>query len=293
MKKELKPAILQQEFFELTLNIEDSRLSAFELIGFLSNTEMLFKSINQTLNTKYAVGYDSVSIDVLALEKGSFKIPLCVKKVVNSPIFASTAGTLLGGLALNLLSNNTNPQTVSEGNDNIVIENKDLLDNQNTIHAVSNIATMTLETDGIRDIAVTYEKNNGERERVCVSKEKLSEVANRQDNLVENIHNIQTNVVLEIVSPVFMNKPTSWKVLYNGAPITAKMVDEDFLETMDIQRIAFAKGDVIVADIESIATNTEKGIKLKHFIRKVHSYPRYTKITRQGRIEQTELFEKE
>jgi hypothetical protein len=35
----------------------------------------------------------------------------------------------------------------------------------------------------------------------------------------------------------------------------------------------------------------EKGIKLKHYIRKVHSYPRYTKITRQGKIEQTELFE--
>lgn len=36
---------------------------------------------------------------------------------------------------------------------------------------------------------------------------------------------------------------------------------------------------------------TEKGIKLRHYIRNVHSYPRYTKITRQGKIEQTELFE--
>lgn len=80
MKKGQIPTVLQQEFFELTLNIDDSRISAIELIGFLSNTEELFKSINQTLNSKYAVGYDSVSIDVLALEKGSFKIPLCVKK---------------------------------------------------------------------------------------------------------------------------------------------------------------------------------------------------------------------
>lgn len=291
MKKGQIPTVLQQEFFELTLNIDDSRISAIELIGFLSNTEELFKSINQTLNSKYAVGYDSVSIDVLALEKGSFKIPLCVKKIVNNPLFASTAGTLLGGLALNLLSNNANPQTITVGNDNVVIENKDLRDNRNTIHAVSNIAKMTLETNGIRDISVTYEKDNGEQEKVCISKEILSEVAISQEDLVENIQNLQTNVVLEIVSPVFMNKPTSWKVLYNGSPITAKMADEDFLETMDIQRIAFAKGDVIVADIESIATNTEKGIKLRHYIRKVHSYPRYTKITRQGKIEQTELFE--
>lgn len=211
---------------------------------------------------------------------------------MNNPLFASTAGTLLGGLALNLLSNNNaNPQTITVGNDNVVIENKDLRNNRNTIHAVSNIAKMTLETNGIRDISVTYEKDNGEQEKVCISKEILSEVAISQEDLVENIQNLQTNVVLEIVSPVFMNKPTSWKVLYNGSPITAKMADEDFLKTMDIQRIAFAKGDVIVADIESIATNTEKGIKLRHYIRKVHSYPRYTKITRRGKIEQTELFE--
>lgn len=63
----------QQEFFELTLNIEDSRISAVELIAYLSNAEKLFKSINQTLNAKYAVGYDDISIDILALEKGSFR----------------------------------------------------------------------------------------------------------------------------------------------------------------------------------------------------------------------------
>lgn len=291
MKREMKPIISQQEFFELTLNIENSRISTSELIELLSNTDALFKSINQTLITKYSVGYDDISIDVLALERGSFKIPLCVKKVVNNTIFASTAGTLLGGLALNLLSNNTDSQTVLVKSDNVVIENKDLLDNRNTTDAIVNIAKMALETDSIRDIAVTYEKGNGEREKVSISKEVLSEVANCHEELIENIQNIQTNVVLEIVSPVFMNKPTSWKVLYNGSAITAKMTDRDFLETMDIQRIAFAKGDVIIADVESVATNTNKGIKLKHYIRKVHSYPRYTKIIKQSKIEQTELFE--
>lgn len=170
MKRDLKPTIMQQEFFELTLNIDDSRISAIELIGFLSNTEELFKSINQTLNSKYTVGYDSVSIDVLALEKGSFKMPLCIKKIANNPIFASTAGTLLGGIALNLLSNNANLQTITVGNDNVVIENKDLRDNRNTIHAVSNIAKMTLETDGIRDISVTYEKDNGNKKKFVLQK---------------------------------------------------------------------------------------------------------------------------
>lgn len=293
IKRELKPILSHQEFFELTLNVEDSRISAVELIAYLSNTEKLFKSINQTLNAKYSVGYDDVSIDVLALEKGSFKIPCIIKKIANHPIFASTAGTLLGGIALNLLSNNTDSQTIPTDNTNIVISHQQLMDNRNTVDAVGSIAKMAVGTDGIRDISVIYEKSGGERERVSISKETLVEVANERIELVDNMENLQTSVTLEIVSPVFINKPTSWKVLYNGSPITAKMTDEDFLETMDIQRIAFAKGDVIVADLESVATNTDKGIKLKHYIRKVHSYPRYTRITKHGEIEQTELFEED
>lgn len=293
MKREPKPILSQQEFFELTLNVEDCRISAVELIAYLSNTEKLFKSINQTLNAKYAVGYDDVSIDVLALEKGSFKIPCIVKKVMNNPLFVSTAGTLLGGMALNLLSNNTDSQTIPTDNTNITISYQQLLENRSTIDAVGNIAKMAIGTDSIRDISVTYEKNGGERERVSISKETLVEVANERIELVDNMENLQTNVTLEIVSPVFINKPTSWKVLYNGSPITAKMTDENFLETMDIQRIAFAKGDVIVADLESVATNTDIGIKLKHYIKKVHSYPRYTRITRHGKTEQMELFKED
>lgn len=292
MEKYLKPTILHQEFFELSLDIEDSYLSINELVSLLSHTKVLFESINQTLNSKYSVGYDSISIDVLAIEKGSFKIPLCVKKIINNQIFVSTAGTVLGGLFLNLLSNNNNPQIIQVEKDHIIIENKDLLDNQKTIHAVSNIAKTAISDDNIKGISIIYEKDHDKQEKVCISKGTLSEVANYQETK-EVIQNIQSNVELEIVSPVFMNKPTSWKVLLNGTTINARMTDLDFLETMDIQRIAFAKGDIIIADIESIASNTPKGISLKHFIRKVHSYPRYTKITKYGKIDQKELFEEE
>ena len=143
----------------------------------------------------------------------------------------------------------------------------------------------------IRDISITYEKDNGERERVSISKEVLTSIDQNEIQTSDSIESIQTNVTLEIVSPVFMNRPSSWRVLFNGSIINAKMTDLDFLETMDAQRIAFAKGDVIIADLECITTASDKGIRLKHFIRKVHSYPKYTKITRQSEINQKNLFE--
>lgn len=290
MKKE-EGLITQNEYFEFILNVENSRVSTVELVGYLSNIDKLFQSINQTLNSKFAIGYDAISIDVIAFEEGSFKIPLFINKVLHNQIFISAAGTLLGGLALNLFSNNSNPQTITTGNETIVVEDKDLLSNRNTSEALGNIAKMTINNDMIRDISITYEKDNGERERVSISKEVLTSIDQNEIQTSDSIESIQTNVTLEIVSPVFMNRPSSWRVLFNGSIINAKMTDLDFLETMDAQRIAFAKGDVIIADLECIATASDKGIRLKHFIRKVHSYPKYTKITRQSEINQKNLFE--
>ena len=270
MKNEENHNEIQNEYFELTLNVEKSSLSVTDLVMYLSNTEKLFDSINRTLNVKYSIGYENVSIDVLALEKGSFRIPLVLKKIVNNPLFISTTGTLLGGIALNLLQNNLNPQTIPTNNDSVVVENKDFLDSKNTIEAVGNIARLAVQT-----------------------KEVLSQVMYDECEVSDNMENILEKVTLEIVSPVFMDKPLSWRVSYDGRQINAKMMDKDFLETMDLQRIAFAKGDVIVADLQTIATNTNNGIKLRYSIIKVHSYPRYTRITKHNMVQEKELFEKE
>ena len=293
MKNEENHNEIQNEYFELTLNVEKSSLSVTDLVMYLSNTEKLFDSINRTLNVKYSIGYENVSIDVLALEKGSFRIPLVLKKIVNNPLFISTTGTLLGGIALNLLQNNLNPQTIPTNNDSVVVEYKDFLDSKNTIEAVGNIARLAVQTDDVKDVSITYQKNDGNMEKVSITKEVLSQVMYDEFEVSDNMENILEKVTLEIVSPVFMDKPLSWRVSYDGRQINAKMMDKDFLETMDLQRIAFAKGDVIVADLQTIATNTNNGIKLRYSIIKVHSYPRYTRITKHNMVQEKELFEKE
>ena len=270
---------VQQEFFELCLNTEGHSISTYDLITYLTNANKLITSINQTLNTKYCIGFDQVEVDVIALKEGSFKIPLCIKKITNNATFASIAGSVIGGLALNLLTKNPEPQTVHIGKDTVEVTSDELLKNKKTANAIGSIAKTAVESDDIKDLTVTYEKENGEREEVTISKKTLSDVMYEVPE-DESISNIITNVTLEIVSPVFVDKPASWKVAYDGKQFTAQMTDKDFLEKMNLQKLSFAPGDVIIADMEEVAKTTERAIRFKHYIRKVHKYPKFSRIIR-------------
>lgn len=271
---------VQQEFFELRINTKGNGIPAYDLIAYLTNANKLLVSINGTLNTKYSIGFDQIEVDVIALEKGSIKIPLCIKKITNNATFASIVGSVIGILASNLLTNNTEPQTVHVGEDVVIVTSDELLKNKKTANAVGSIAKMAVESDGIKDITVTYEKTNGEQEQVTINKRTLSQVMYDEPE-EETISNMVTNVTLEIVSPVFIDRPASWKVANNDhKPFMAEMTDKDFLEKMNLQKLSFAPGDVIIADMEVVAKTTERGIRLKHYIRKVHKYPKFSRIIR-------------
>lgn len=114
---------IQQEIFELSLGIDDSRISPSDLIDFLANTEKLLNSINETLNTKFSIGFDNIDIEVIALEKGSFKIPLCIKKITKNPTFVAIVGAVLAPLATNLFTNNQKEQKVYYGEAYVVVSN--------------------------------------------------------------------------------------------------------------------------------------------------------------------------
>ena len=270
---------IQRESFELRLNTEGHSISSSDLIAYLTNATKLIISINQTLNAKYAIGFDLVEVDVIALEAGSFKIPLSIKKITNNQTFANIVGSVIGGLILNLFVNNNEPQTIQYGEAQVVVTAEELLSNKKTANAVGSIAKMAVESEEIKGITITYEKANGEPEEVSISKRSLSQIMYDEPE-DESLSNTISNVTLEIVSPVFVDKPASWKVTYDGRTFTAKMTDEDFLETMTLQKISFAKGDVIIADMEVVAKTTERGIRLYHYIRKVHRYPKYSRVVK-------------
>lgn len=89
MKKDKVEHVECQEFFELKLNVPNSQVPIAELIEYLKNTDKLFKGVNQTLNEKYAIGFNSIAIEVVPFEEGSFRIPVWIKKIVKNCIFGN------------------------------------------------------------------------------------------------------------------------------------------------------------------------------------------------------------
>ena len=277
-----------KEFFQLTLNVQNSHVPVAELIEYLHNTNRLFKGINQTLNEKYAVGYNCIELDVVPFEEGSFKIPIWLKKVVQNPYVIGLTVTVMGNYVSSLLNNEQKCHEIEVNRDTIFVENKKLLENKTTVDALSSIASLVIHNDSISYISVTYENKNGDRENLRISKTVLSKVAEyRIEEETDCL--LQTNVTMEIVSPVFSDEPSNWRVRINDRIYTARMKDAAFLETMNVQGIAFGKGDTIVADFETVVTDVAIGGRPKYNIVKVISYPHYTKISK-GSFEQGEIF---
>ena len=56
--------------------------------------------------------------------------------------------------------------------------------------------------------------------------------------------------------------------------------EEKALVEMTAKKIAFAPGDEIIADIEEVISEDEQGMHIKRYIRKVHNYPKYTRVVK-------------
>lgn len=292
MKKEVIELVETQEYFQLTINVDSSRIPAALLIEFLRNTDKMFKSINDTLNEKYAIGYKDLTLEIEPFEEGSFEIPCWIKKIAKNRVIENAAGSFLGGMALLLLSNQINKKDIETDNGTVSVEMTELLKNRSTADSVSCIAGLAVHNDKINDLSITYEKPDGSQEQVRIEKKTLSDVALLNPEEEESTFT-QSNVRLEIVSPVLTSEPASWKVKVNGQDsFFARMEDTDFLEIMEAKKIAFAKGDSIVADIEVIYAEKGVGIRPKHYIKKVHSFPQYRRISR-AKVAEQDLFDNE
>ena len=276
-------SIIQQEFFEFILNSKEHSLPIDELSIFLKNVDKLVLSINGTLCKKWNVGYDEIEISVLALAKGSFKIPLSFKKVLNSPLFVSTAATIIGGIVVNSLTNSSQPITIINNEGGVInIYNNEIIQNPTTQESINEIAKTVIENPMVDSLSLKYENDNNDTSKIDISKQKLQSVI--RDIPENEVANKLYKQELEIISPVFVAEPRNWKVLLNDKSVSVYLRDLEFLETMKAQGIAFGFGDKIVADIDVEIHTTEKSTKTKYTVTKVISYPRYTKITRHPQL---------
>ena len=170
----MNQTLMHQEYFEMAFNVEDSKLSVEDLITYLKNTNELFKSINDCLYRPHGgITFSSLSLDVLALDKGSFKIKYDILKkslTENKDLRDLVLGiiaSMIGTLALNLfngpqINNNVDPSI-----------RREIMKDEKTIKSVVNIINTALLDERINGISITYEPTEGQREKVTLSRETL------------------------------------------------------------------------------------------------------------------------
>lgn len=281
-KKNFKPSEtveVTEEFFEFRLVCDTDTIDIFSLIKYLNQANNMVQGINETLNKGFNSGYTDVEIEVFALEHGSIRIPLKFKKYATSTLFVISTN-IIGNVVADLISGNKEPVVIVTPDSNVEAAPSVFLENSQTKRSVGKIARMVAENDSISDLEITYEKPNGQNETMTISKRTLERVADECECADDGITYQYPKTQLQIYGPILDNKPSSWRVKYNGNTISARMTDVDFLDEMTAKKIAFAPNDEIIADLEQVITEDENGSHIKWYIRKVHSYPKYTRIIR-------------
>lgn len=275
MAKSSEPEIYV-EHLHFILDNNDGVVSSLELIKYLTNINTLVKSVNHTLNRKYSVGFDQVLLDVIALEKGSFKISIAIKKIFNNPYTISAASAVFGVIATNVLSDDKSTVNYYINNSTVEIKHEVLLENKETVRAISNIAKTTVESSGIKSLTLEYDVADNRRERTNIPKSTLTTLIVEDTDKPQKENSTLPQARLVIVSPVLESEQATWRFRLGDRKLSAKMADESFLKLMDDKKIAFGKGDILVVDLETIVTKkSDDTPDVKHYIRKVHQYPQY------------------
>lgn len=271
--------IIYTEEFNFILNNDDGIISSTELISYLTGLSSLMKSVNHTLNSKYSIEFDQISIDVIALEKGSFNIKTNIKKYIKKgAIFAAgaVATAIIGDVVTKLLADDKTPITYVFNNCNVVINRDTVMSNRDTVKSVSRIAKTIVNSKNTTSLKIEYETPKQGLRSTTIEKTTLTNLIVEEKEEKERESIIIHNARLVIVSPVLEIEQADWRVKLNDRKFNAKMTDEDFLKTLDGHNIAFGKGDTITADIETIiTTKSDSTPDVKHYIRKVHKYPQY------------------
>lgn len=230
----------QEEYFELVLNVEESRIPIDVLYKYLNNSERLINAINRVLCKKYSIEYELVAIDVLGIEPGSIRIPIRIKKTLSALADVITIGQFI----IFLMSNtpfSQNDQIKRNDQEPIQIERRELMRDPIINDTISEMARLAVQNDRIHDLTMTYQKSDSTIEKMTITKETLRDI-------YDETNYRYTIEKLEILSPSFDGN-SEWRFLLHGRKIKAKMRDYDFIDRINVGEISFSKGDVLIVEM--------------------------------------------
>ena len=271
--------LIKVEHFHFKINTPTNSVTIPDLLSYLANYNAMATAVNCILNKNGCIGFDQIVIEVEAFNHGSFDIIGHIKKITHNPTFATITGTVVATLITKALTTDMTPTVIINNYDNseTLIDYQQLVENKDLVRARSNIAKTALADKQVKSLSITYESNESEPRTKQIDLSTLKSVIIDEQEVSDTKKNIYTNARLRIISPVLESKPASWKVSLNETKLSARMQDKEFLKLMNDKKIAFGKGDIIIADLE-ITTKTveEKKTSTKYTILKVHQYPHYS-----------------
>ena len=141
--------VVNTEDVSLIINARQSKVSATDLIKYLSNYEQLLKSINYVLNAKYCIGYDMVQVDIEGLKEGSFEIKSKIKKFSEK-----TLEILFGIFLTKILTNDPTPITLNINGDNVVVNVSDINTDRRVVVQRSKLARTANDDQEVDGIAI-------------------------------------------------------------------------------------------------------------------------------------------
>ena len=128
-------------------------------------------------------------------------------------------------------------------------------------------ALTTVNSSEVKALTFEYATQQNETARKTIENESLRHLIVPIEEEADKTTHMWTNARLVVVSPVLDSTPAAWKLKLDGRVISAKMTDQDFLSKMDKEKIAFAKNDILIADLETIVTKSAINISfLAHAI---------------------------
>lgn len=269
---------IEIEDFHFTINTSSSTVSIKDLLSYLSNYESMVTSVNHVLNKNGCIGFDQVIVEIEAFQHGSFDIVGRMKKISQNPTFSAVGAAVIGVLLTKALCSDPSPTIIVNNGGTVEIKYDDLIDNRGIVKSRSGIARTATGDPNVESLTFSFGQEGS-----AVSSRQINLSTLRSiivDESEDDGKEVKTNTCrtrLRIVGPVLESEPANWKVIMEDRKLSAYMADESFLKLMDEKKIAFGKGDVIIADLETEVVEEEgKRTRVKHFIRKVHEYPQYT-----------------
>lgn len=251
----------------ISLDVPENDVNNLDLIDIQINLDRLVKSINRTINWEYDLGFDAISLDVIAYEKGSFKIPVRIKKFLPDNPKDFIYNCIIGPLIIYVLTGGTpcvNLPKSNESDEPVRIEQRDLLRNPDTREAVSNIANTVINSDRINGLTVTY-IDEGKEKEIKISEKQLKDTAQlTNDEYYYRPHRHHRFARPFTIVRVEKNLPTL--VEYDGNLIKIdEIFDHDFEKRVTSREVQLCAGDIIYADIKSdIRRDNQVSYSIRH-----------------------------